>query len=159
MLLLENTSTSFSSRLDSSTMDNLWHVKITGIHPGTRIKALANILNLPVQNILIPLQQQHGPVWFAWLNNFQSEQEAMEFATHWSDKRMHPTSNNNIRCTVRPPGTMADKKTLFKNSLKLSTLSQSSGRSKYLSVFAYCMSQIFQITTRYKMSLLNKNVT
>lgn len=117
MLLLENSSTSYSSRLGSSTGDNKWHVKITGILRGIKRVDLANILNLPVQNIVIPLHQQNGPVWFAWLNNFKNKQEAVEFATCWNGKPLHSTlSTRRIRCIIRSPDNITGKKTLIKST-------------------------------------------
>ncbi|CAF1435422.1 unnamed protein product [Didymodactylos carnosus] len=121
----EYTTASFSSRLDSSMMDNTWHVKMKGILPHTRKEELANILHLPARNIVIPLHQQRGRVWFAWLNNFQSEQDANEFAAQWRGRCMQPTSKIYISCTVRPPGAMANDQTLTRSSPEPSTLSQS----------------------------------
>lgn len=130
MLFSEYTAASFSSRLGCAMTDNTWHVKMTGILPHTRKEGLANIVHLPARNIVMPRQQQYGPVWFAWLNNFQSEQEANEFAAQWHGRCIQPTSKICISCKVRPPGVMANDQTLTRSSQEPSTLSQLSHDGK-----------------------------
>jgi hypothetical protein len=111
-------------------MDNTWHVKMTGIPPHTGKERLANILHLPARDFVIPRHQQYGQVWFAWLNNFQSELAANEFAAQWNGRCMQPTSKICISCIVRPPAVVAYDQTLARSSQEPSTVSQSSHDGK-----------------------------
>ena len=78
-----------------------WRVKVTSIPPGIRKEQLADSFNIPCSRIYIPpKEKQMGDTNFAWIHEFQDEQDARRFV----DRNSHLIiSNVRINCEAFKP--------------------------------------------------------
>ncbi|CAF1467896.1 unnamed protein product [Adineta steineri] len=67
----------------SNTLDGIWSVKIVYLPSSVTVQELANTFNVPFSRVRIPKVQQYN-TYYAFINDFNSEQVAKDFADQWS---------------------------------------------------------------------------
>ena len=74
-----------------------WSVRIIYLPTSITINQLANRLQIPASRICIP-RIQKATTYFAWINDFISENDAQDFASQWSNSHVFGTT---IKCSVK----------------------------------------------------------
>ncbi|CAF1003538.1 unnamed protein product [Adineta steineri] len=82
----------------SNTFDGIWSVKIVYLPSSVTVQELANTFNVPFSRIRIPKVQQYN-TYYAFINDFNSEQVARNFADQWSGSSV---LGNIIKCSAVP---------------------------------------------------------
>jgi hypothetical protein len=75
-----------------------WTVKITGLPTNIPLAYLARHLNVPTHRVVIPKNQDDLNDLYAWINGFDSEQHANEFAIRWNGAMVY---GKNIMCKTK----------------------------------------------------------
>lgn len=75
-----------------------WTVKITGLPTNIALACLARHLNVTTHRVVIPKNQNDQNDLYAWINGFDSEQHANEFATRWNGTMFY---GKNIMCKTK----------------------------------------------------------
>lgn len=80
----------------SNTYDGCWSVKISFLPESVTINRLSEAFHIPASRLYIPKHQQSSTN-VAFVNNFNSEKAANDFADQWSGSTIFGTT---IRCNV-----------------------------------------------------------
>lgn len=83
----------------SNTFDGLWSVGIVSPAKSVTVHVLAKAFNMPSARIRIPKVQNRG-AYYAFINDFDSEKVARDFADQWSNRVVF---NTTIKCKALPP--------------------------------------------------------
>ena len=75
-----------------------WTVKVTGLPTNITLAYLARHLNVATHRVVIPRNQDDLNGLYAWINGFDSEQHANEFAIRWNGTMVH---RKNIMCKTK----------------------------------------------------------
>jgi hypothetical protein len=64
---------------------NRWRVKITGLPTNVSISDLSNQFKVESQLIIIPKSQSNSSKWYALIDGFESEEQAIIFISEWNE--------------------------------------------------------------------------
>jgi hypothetical protein len=87
-------------------------VKITYLPAGITNVQLANKFRVPLDEIYIPANQQ-GNTYYAWVNGFRNEEDAIEFTQRWDRGRIFSTK---MKCKAVPASTGSNRQMPWSNS-------------------------------------------
>ncbi|CAF1574484.1 unnamed protein product [Didymodactylos carnosus] len=82
----------------SYTSTNRSRVKITGLSPNVTAFDLSNQFEITSQLISIPKSQTNSAKWYAWIDGFENEEQAVVFASEWNEAFKH--GRIGIRCEI-----------------------------------------------------------
>jgi len=79
-----------------------WRVKITGLSPHVSTFDLSKDLNVANNRVIIPKNQHRSNHIYAWVVDFESEQYAEKFASHWNQKCLYEQDQIKFQASKSP---------------------------------------------------------
>ena len=84
--------------MSSFRNQRVWQIKISGLSPNVTPVELSSQFEVSIERIDIPKYQQSSSDWYALINGYESEEQAVVFGSEWNEAFIR--GRIGIRCEV-----------------------------------------------------------